>query len=208
VTLYAGSIRQPMEVLRSNVDVRSETYRVNREGFLDQLAFLDEQLALARAGGGEKYVKRHLERGKLMARERIELLLDRDSPFLELSPLAAWGTEFGLGGGVISGVGVVSGVECVITANEPTMKGGTLNPYSLLKSNRTMEVCKHNRLPIINLTESGGADLPFSGADLRSRRQDSARSPAARPSASRRSVSSSSRRPPAAPTCPACRTTW
>ena len=95
-----------------------------------------------------------------MARERIELLLDRDSPFLELCPLAAWGTEFALGAGVISGIGVVSGVECVITANEPTMKGGALNPYSVLKSGRTMEICAQNRLPIINLTESGGADLP------------------------------------------------
>ena len=141
-----------MEVLRSNVDTRSETYRTNREGFLEQLTYLNEQLALARAGGGEKYVQRHLERGKLMARERIELLLDRDSPFLELCPLAAWGTEFGLGGGIISGIGVVSGVECVITANEPTVKGGSINPYSARKTGRTMEICEHNRLPIINLT--------------------------------------------------------
>src|SRR4029453_16751942 len=118
-----------MEFLRSNVDVRSEAYRANREGFLQQLAFLDEQLALARAGGGEKNVKRHLERGKLMARERIEFTLDRASPFSERSPVGAGGPEFGLGGGVTSGGGVVSGVECVIPANEPTMKGGTLNPY-------------------------------------------------------------------------------
>ena len=123
-----------MEVLRSNVDVRSETYKANREGFLEQLAVLYEQLAMLRAGGGEKYVKRHLERGKLMARERIELLLDRHSPFLELSPLAAWGTEFGLGAGIISGIGVVSGVECVITANEPTMKGGTPRKTAFTRS--------------------------------------------------------------------------
>ncbi len=150
-----------MDVLRSNVDPRSETFQANRAGFLEQIGLLNEQLALLRDGGGEKYVARHLARGKLMARERIELLLDRDSPFLEIAPLAAWGTEFGLGAGVISGIGVVSGVECVITANEPTMKGGTLNPYSMTKSARTMEICAHNRLPIINLTESGGADLPF-----------------------------------------------
>src|SRR4029079_5204585 len=105
-----------MEVLRSNLDTRSETYRTNREGFLEQIAYLDEQLALARAGGGEKYVQRHLQRGKLMARERIELLLDRDSPFLEVAPLCAWGTDFGLGGSVISGIGVVSGVEWAIPA--------------------------------------------------------------------------------------------
>jgi acetyl-CoA carboxylase carboxyltransferase component len=150
-----------MEVLRSNVDPRSETYRVNRDGFLEQIAYLNEQLALARAGGGEKYVARHLKRGKLMARERIELLLDRDSPFLEIAPLCAWGTDFGLGGSIISGIGVVSGVECVITASEPTLKGGSINPYSAKKSGRTMEICAQNRMPIINLTESGGADLPF-----------------------------------------------
>jgi acyl-CoA carboxylase subunit beta len=149
-----------MDVLRTNIDPRSDTFRANRAGFLEQLAIIGEQFELLRGGGGEKYVRRHLERGKLMARERIELLLDRDSPFLELCPLAAWGTEFGLGGGIVSGLGVVSGVECVITANEPTMKGGTLNPYSVLKSGRTMEICAQNRLPIINLTESGGADLP------------------------------------------------
>src|SRR6185369_6414142 len=119
-----------MELMRSNADTRSETYRANREAFLEQIAYLNEQLALVRAGGGEKYVKRHLQRGKLMARERIELLLDRDSPFLEIAPLCAWGTDFALGGSLISGIGLVSGVECVITANERTIKGGSINPYS------------------------------------------------------------------------------
>ena len=150
-----------MEVLRTNVDTRSETYRQNREGFLEQIAFLNEQLALVRAGGGEKYVKRHVERGKLMARERIELLLDRDSHFLEVAPLCAWGTDFALGGSIVSGIGVVSGVECVITANEPTIKGGSINPYGAIKTGRTMEICAQNRMPIINLNESGGADLPY-----------------------------------------------
>jgi acetyl-CoA carboxylase carboxyltransferase component len=150
-----------MQVLRTNVNPRAEAYHANRAAFLEQLAQLDEQLAIARAAGGPKYVERHRQRGKLMARERIELLLDRDSPFLEIAPLAAWGTEFGLGGSIVSGIGVVSGVECVLTANEPTMRGGSLNPYSVRKSTRTMEICAQNRLPIINLTESGGADLPF-----------------------------------------------
>lgn len=150
-----------MEVLRSHLDTSSETFARNREQFLEQIAYLDEQLALARAGGGEKYVARHKARGKLMARERIELLLDRDSPFLEICPLAAWDTEFGIGANVISGVGVVSGVECVVTAHEPTRRGGSLNPFSVKKSERTMQICAENRLPIINLTESGGADLPY-----------------------------------------------
>ena len=85
-----------LQVLRTHVDTRSETYRNNRAAFLEKIAYLHEQLALANQGGGEKYVTRHLKRGKLLIRERIELLLDRDSPFLELSPLAAWGTNFGL----------------------------------------------------------------------------------------------------------------
>ncbi len=149
-----------MEVLRSHADTRSDTYRENRQAFLEKIDYLNEQLAIVNQGGGEKYVQRHRKRGKLMARERIELLLDRDSPFLEIAPLAAWGTDFALGGSMVSGIGVVSGVECVIGASEPTIRGGSINPYGRLKSTRTMEICAQNRMPIINLTESGGADLP------------------------------------------------
>jgi acetyl-CoA carboxylase carboxyltransferase component len=127
---------------------------------LDRLEYLEQQLALSRAGGGEKYVARHRERGKLLARERIELLLDRDSPFLELSPLAGWGTDYALGAGLVTGVGVVSDVECVIVANDPTVKGGATNPITLEKSLRAMEISAENHLPLINLTESAGADLP------------------------------------------------
>jgi acetyl-CoA carboxylase carboxyltransferase component len=149
-----------MAVLPTRVDPKSEAFRVNYAGMLEQVKRLDEQLALARAGGGEKYVKRHRERGKLMVRERIELLLDRDSPFLELSPLAAWGTEYTVGAALVTGVGVVNGVECVITGNDPTVKGGATNPYTLDKSLRAMEIAATNRLPSISLTESAGADLP------------------------------------------------
>src|SRR5262245_26166259 len=113
-----------MPTLPTRIDTRSEAYRINHAAMLEQVNYLNEQLALARAGGGEKYVTRHRERGKRMVRERIELLLDRDSPFLELSPLAAWGTEYALGGSCVTGIGVVSGVECLVTASDPTMKGG------------------------------------------------------------------------------------
>ncbi len=149
-----------MGVLPTRVDPRSEAYRINYEGMLAQVRYLEEQLALARAGGGEKYVRRHRERGKLLPRERIELLLDRDSPFLELSPLAGWGTEYPLGGSVVTGIGVVSGVECLISANDPTVKGGAINPITLEKSFRAADIAAKNRLPVINLTESAGADLP------------------------------------------------
>ena len=149
-----------MSVLPTRVEPRSEAYKVNYAAMLERVQYLNAQLALARAGSGEKYVKRHRERGKLMVRERIELLIDRDAPFLELSPLAGWGTEYALGGSVVTGVGVINGVECVIFANDPTMKGGASNPITLDKSFRAMDVAQQNRMPVINLTESAGADLP------------------------------------------------
>jgi acetyl-CoA carboxylase carboxyltransferase component len=152
-------------VLTSHVDLNDETYRVNREAQLDLLKELDKQLELAIAGGGERYQQRHRDRGRLLARERIELLLDPDSPFLELSSLAAWGTEFTVGASVVTGVGVVSGVECVIIAHDPTVRGGAMNPYSLRKGLRALEIARTSRLPVMNLVESGGADLP-SQADL------------------------------------------
>ena len=149
-----------MHVLPTRVDTRSEGYRANYAAMAEQVRYLEAQLAMARAGGGEKYVARHRARGKLRPRERIELLLDRDAPFLELSPLAAWGTEHALGAGVVTGVGVVSGVECVLNANDPTVKGGATNPITLDKTSRAMEIAACNRMPLINLTESAGADLP------------------------------------------------
>src|SRR3954468_22060630 len=147
-------------VLTSHVDPDGETYRANRAA---QLALLDElgkQLELAIAGGGERYQQRHRDRGRLLARERIELLVDEDSPFLELSTLAAWGTAFTVGAAVVTGIGVVEGVECVIIAHDPTVRGGSMNPYSLRKTLRALEIARLNRLPVINLVESGGADLP------------------------------------------------
>jgi acetyl-CoA carboxylase carboxyltransferase component len=147
-------------VLRSSLDTGSTEYRANREAQLARLAEHDGQLDLARAGGGPRYAERHRARGRLLARERVELLLDRDAHFLELSPLAAWGTEFTVGASLVTGIGVVSGVECVLVAHDPTVRGGAANPYSLRKSLRALEIARRNRLPVINLVESGGADLP------------------------------------------------
>ncbi|NUR93383.1 MAG: acyl-CoA carboxylase subunit beta, partial [Nonomuraea sp.] len=123
---------------------------------LDKLAELDAEHAKAVAGGGEKYVERHRRRGKLLARERIELLVDPDSPFLELSTLAAWGSEFHVGAGMVTGIGVIEGVECLITANDPTVRGGASNPWTLKKSLRAADIALRNRLPYVNLVESGG----------------------------------------------------
>ncbi|GLZ51298.1 carboxyl transferase domain-containing protein [Actinomycetospora sp. NBRC 106378] len=154
-----------MAVLTSLLDPSSETFASNRKQQLEVIAQLDEQLELAVAGGGERYTQRHRDRGKLPVRERLTLLLDPDSPFLELSPLAAWGTEFTVGASVLTGIGVVSGVECVIIGHDPTVRGGAMNPYSLRKTLRALEIARLNRLPVINLVESGGADLPTQ-ADL------------------------------------------
>lgn len=126
----------------------------------DGVAELEDLLAEAREGGGEKYARRHVERGKLLPRERIEVLLDPDAPFLELQPLIGWGTEFQVGGSVITGIGVVSGVECVLIAHDPTVHGGATNPYSLRRVLRSLAIAERNRLPVINLVESAGADLP------------------------------------------------
>src|SRR6201996_4638588 len=150
----------PVPVLRSAVNTSGDAYLANRKGQLAAIAALDEQLELARAGGGPKYTQRHHDRGKLLARERLELLVDRDSPLLELSALAAWGTEFSVGASIVTAVGVVSGVECVLIAHDPTVRGGSMNPYTLRKNLRALEIARRNRLPVINLVESGGADLP------------------------------------------------
>ncbi|MBC3189933.1 acyl-CoA carboxylase subunit beta [Pseudonocardia sp. C8] len=147
-------------VLRSALNTSDETYLSNRKRSEQVLAELDEQVRAAIAGGGPRYQQRHHDRGRLLARERIELLLDRDAAFLELSTLAAWGTEFPVGASVVTGIGVVSGVECMLIAHDPTVRGGAMNPYSLRKVLRALEIARTNRLPVINLVESGGADLP------------------------------------------------
>ncbi len=149
-----------MTALRSAVDEKSPEYAVNSEAMLTKLAEIAAEQAKAIAGGGPKYTERHRRRGKLLVRERIELLLDPDTPFLELSPLAAWGTEFAVGGSVVTGIGVVEGTECLISASDPTVRGGTSNPWSVRKTFRAHDIALANRLPVISLVESGGADLP------------------------------------------------
>ena len=149
-----------MTTLRSTVDPHSPAFTEAAEAMSAKLADLDTELAKAMAGGGPKYVERHHDRGKLTARERIELLVDADSPFLELAPLAAYGTEFHVGASLVTGIGVVEGVECMLVAHDPTVKGGTSNPWTLKKVLRANQIALENRLPMISLVESGGADLP------------------------------------------------
>lgn len=149
-----------MTVLRTAVNTNSPEYMAAAEAMLIKLAEVNAETAKALAGGGPKYVARHHERGKLLARERIELLIDPDSPFLELCPLAAWGSDFTVGASLVTGIGVIEGVECMIVANDPTVKGGTSNPWTLRKVLRANDIAFKNRLPVISLVESGGADLP------------------------------------------------
>ncbi|MET0447304.1 MAG: carboxyl transferase domain-containing protein [Aeromicrobium sp.] len=146
--------------MRTMVDTTSTTYAGNPEAMLARVADLAEQHQKAIDAGGQRNVDRHHGRGKLTARERIELLVDPDSPFLELSPLAAWGTDFAVGASVVTGLGVIEGVECMVIANDPTVKGGSTNPSTLRKVTRAAQIAAENGLPTINLVESGGADLP------------------------------------------------
>lgn len=114
-------------------------------------------------GGGPDAIKRHTSKGKLLARQRIDLLLDKGSPFLELAPLAGhelYGKEVVNSGGIITGIGRVQGAECMIVANDATVKGGSYYPITVKKHLRAQEVAKENRLPCIYLVDSGGANLP------------------------------------------------
>jgi len=147
-------------ILRSSLEPAGADARAARQAMLDALDEVSVETAKAVAGGGEKATARHHARGKMTARERIELLLDLDSPFLELAALAGYGSQFTVGGSVVAGIGVVSGVECMLIANDPTVKGGASNPWSLRKTLRMHEIALRNRLPVIALVESGGADLP------------------------------------------------
>ncbi|HUB55821.1 MAG TPA: carboxyl transferase domain-containing protein, partial [Mycobacterium sp.] len=129
-----------MTTLQSTLDPKSAAYAEAASAATARLDEIGAEFANALAGGGPKYVERHHARGKLTARERIELLLDPDSPFLELSPLAAWGSAFTVGASTVAGIGVVEGVECLVVANDPTVKGGTSNPWTLKKILRANQI--------------------------------------------------------------------
>ena len=152
-------------VLPSSVDPTSEAFLKNRADLLEQLAVIDELLDEAEAGGGPEATARLRSRGKLPVRERIANVLDPDSPFLEISPLAGYGTDYAVGGGMLAGIGVVAGTECVILANDPTGLGGALTPYAAKKWMRAIEIARQNRIPYLSFVESAGADLRVSTSD-------------------------------------------
>ena len=145
--------------IKSNLDTNSEEFSQNKEMMLDKISFLDELLDKAKLGGGKHHHERLAKRGKMPVRERVFNLLDPDTPFLEIAPFAAYGTEFTVGGGCVCGIGVVAGTECVIFANDPSVLAGAMTVYVGEKWNRAMEIARVNRLPYINFVESAGGDL-------------------------------------------------
>ncbi len=151
-----------MTVLKSSISTRSEAYKQNREAMLALVRDLRDKVESVKQGGGEKARERHLSRGKLLPRDRVRNLLDPGAPFLELSQLAAYGLYKNEvpAAGIITGVGRVSGRECMIVANDATVKGGTYYPITVKKHLRAQEVAEQNHLPCIYLVDSGGANLP------------------------------------------------
>jgi acetyl-CoA carboxylase carboxyltransferase component len=152
-----------MEVLDSHINLKDERYKANtthNRALADQLR---ERLADAREGGGEKYQQRHREQGKLFVRDRIDRLLDAGSAFLEVAPLAAWSLYDGgaPAAGIVTGIGRISGVECMVVANDATVKGGSYYPMTVKKHLRAQQVAMENNLPCVYLVDSGGAFLPM-----------------------------------------------
>src|SRR3954464_8456705 len=152
-----------MEPLESHLDTKSDDFRRNSAALQTLVDELNRRIEVARQGGGPKYLARHKEQGKMPPRERIAALLDPDTPFLELSPLAANGMydDDAPAAGIITGIGRVQGRECLIIANDATVKGGTYFPITVKKHLRAQEIAQQNHLPCIYLVDSGGAFLPL-----------------------------------------------
>ena len=151
-----------MAILHTQLNTRSPEFVANRAAMLDQVLNLRALLAHVHAGGGAKAQERHTSRGKLLPRERINGLLDPGSAFLEVAPLAAYEVygEDVPAAGVVAGIGRVEGVECMIIANDATVKGGSYYPLTVKKHLRAQTIAQENRLPCIYLVDSGGANLP------------------------------------------------
>src|SRR6476661_8222298 len=152
-----------MPRIDTHLDVRGDEFRKNREHMQELVADLERRLERVRAGGGDAQVERHRARDKLLARERIERLVDRGAAFLEFSALAGEGLydDEAPGAGIVTGIGPVAGLPCVIVANDATVKGGTYYPVTVKKHLRAQEIAEQNALPCIYLVDSGGAYLPL-----------------------------------------------
>ncbi len=152
-----------MPIIESKLSPRAADFQANADKMRSIVADLKAKVARAALGGGDKARDKHVAKGKLLPRERIDLLLDPGAPFLELSQLAAFGmyNDEAPGAGVITGVGRISGIDCLIVANDATVKGGTYYPMTVKKHLRAQEIARENRLPCVYLVDSGGAFLPL-----------------------------------------------
>lgn len=152
-----------MSVIETKIDTRSAGFAANDAAMRALIEDLHKNVDRVAEGGGARYADRHKARGKLLARERVTRLLDPGAPFLEIGQFAAWEMYSGdvMSAGVVAGVGRIAGVECMIVANDPTVKGGTYHPMTVKKHLRAQEIALENRLPCIYLVESGGAFLPM-----------------------------------------------
>ena len=152
-----------MAIIETRVDRNSPEFQENAHYLQQQLALLRERIQLVQQRGGADAIAKHRKRNKLLARERIQLLCDPDTPFLELSPLAAWDmyNNEAPSAGIVTGIGLVEGQECMIVANDATVKGGTYHPMTVKKHLRAQEIAEQNHLPCIYLVDSGGAFLPL-----------------------------------------------
>ena len=151
-----------MPVLETKLNARSAEFQANAVVLRAAVADLSAKLEVSARGGGDAARAKHTARGKLLPRDRVEMLLDPDTPFLEIGALAALDLydNAAPGAGIITGIGRVSGVECLIVCNDATVKGGTYYPLTVKKHLRAQEVAQQNRLPCIYLVDSGGANLP------------------------------------------------
>lgn len=154
-----------MSALESKVDRRSDSFKQNTSDMMSMLAQLEDLHAEVEAGGGEEAMNRLRSRNKMPVRERIALVLDEDAPFLEISPLAGWRSDVSVGSGFIVGIGVVSGIECLILGHDPSVRAGAFNQFNSKKLMRGLEIARENRLPYIQLVESAGADLRGDSAE-------------------------------------------
>ena len=151
--------------LKSNLDLDSDTFLKNKEMMLEKIEHLNSLLDEAELGGGQYHLDRLAARGKMPVRQRIKNLLDPDTPFLEISPYAAYGTTYTVGGGCVAGIGLVADKECVIFANDPSVLGGAMTVYVQEKWMRCIQIARENKIPFINFVESAGADLRGATAD-------------------------------------------
>jgi 3-methylcrotonyl-CoA carboxylase beta subunit len=151
-----------MATIKSKINVRSDDFADNKAHMQEQVDDLHEKLEKLRLGGGGKYRERHLSKGKLLPRDRITALLDRGSPFLELSQMAGWEVydDYVPGAGIITGIGRINGTECMIVCNDATVKAGSYYPLTVKKHLRAQEIAWQNNLPCVYLVESGGGNLP------------------------------------------------